>query len=80
MGPLPAPPPPTRGALCASQVPLRASRVETASDGTGSMPYIPGLAADASATATDLSAGCRSSSREVRAQRPRAPARALYGL
>ena len=35
-----------------------AARLETASDGTGSMPYIPSLAADATATATALSAGC----------------------
>jgi hypothetical protein len=49
-------------------------RLHTASNGTGSMPYITGLAAEASATATDLSTGCHSSSREVRAQRPRAPA------
>ena len=52
------------------------ARLETATDGAGAMAYIPGLAAEATATATDLSAGCRSSSREVRAQRPRAPARA----
>ena len=56
------------------------TRLDTASDGAGTTAYLLGLAPDAIVTAADLSAGRRSSHREVCAQRPRAPARALYGL
>lgn len=57
-----------------------AARLATAADGTGTTAYLAGLAADASGAATDLSAGCHSPPREVRAQRPRAPARARLRL
>ena len=53
-----------------------AARLQTAADGTGSTAYLLGHAADATRTAAALSADRRSTSREVRAQRPRAPARA----
>ena len=53
-----------------------AALLESGASCSGSTAYIPGLAADAASTAADLYVGRRGSPREVRAQRPRAPARA----
>ena len=45
-------------------------RLGSGAHGSGSMAYLPGLAADAASTAAGLSTGRRSFPREVRALRP----------
>ena len=47
------------------------TRFESGANCSGSIVYVPGLAADPASTAAGLSIGRRSSAREVRALRPR---------